>query len=87
MKRSNQQRQTIEVSPLDTLSHHIDREKIVLGISDEHNTIAIVFPIKDGKLFQILGDIRESIADVMTAGVREEADDPDPLLLLSDENN
>ncbi|MBR8839195.1 MAG: hypothetical protein DSM106950_35645 [Stigonema ocellatum SAG 48.90 = DSM 106950] len=87
MKRSHQQHHTIEVSPLDTLSHQIDRERIVLGISDEHNTIAIVFPIKDGKLFQILGDIRESIADAMTAGVRVEADDPDPLLLLSDGNN
>lgn len=81
MKRHNQH--SFDISTFDRITYRIYRGKLVILIEDEGNCLDISFPIKDGRLFVILGSMRAAVAEAMTDYLEIEAYADEPLLLIS----
>lgn len=80
MKQNNH---SLDISTFDTITYQIHRGKLVILIKDGDNCLDISFPIKDGRLFVILGSMRAAVAEAMTDYLEIEAYADEPLLLLS----
>lgn len=74
---------SFDISTFDTITYQVHRGKLVILIEDEDNRLDISFPIKDGRLFVILGSMRAAVAEAMTDYLEVEAYADEPLLLLS----
>ncbi|WP_236739122.1 hypothetical protein [[Phormidium ambiguum] IAM M-71] len=74
---------SFDISTFNTITYRIHRGKVVIFIEDEDNHLDISFPIKDGRLFVILGSIRAAVAEAMTDYLEQEAYKDEPLLLIS----
>ena len=74
---------SFDISTFDTIIYRIDRGKLAILIEDGDNRLDISFPIKDGRLFVILGSMRAAVAEAMTDYLEIEAYADEPLLLLS----
>jgi len=81
MKKPNNH--SFDISTLDTIIYRIYRGKLAILIEDGDNRLDISFPIKDGRLFVLLGSIRAAVAEAMTDYLEVEAYGDEPLLLLS----
>lgn len=81
MKRQNNN--SFDISTFDTITYQIHRGKLAILIEDGDNRLDISLPIKDGRLFVILGSIRAAVAEAMTDYLEVEAYADEPLLLLS----
>jgi hypothetical protein len=72
-----------DISTFDTITYRIYRGKLAILIEDGDARLDISFPIKDGRLFVLLGSIRAAVAEAMTDYLEVEAYADEPLLLLS----
>ncbi|MEG5059117.1 hypothetical protein QUB60_06405 [Microcoleus sp. A2-C5] len=81
MKKQNNH--SFDISTFGRITYRIYRGKIVILIEEGDNHLDISFPIKDGRLFVILGSIRAAVAEAMTDYLEIEAYADEPLLLLS----
>ncbi|MFB2895124.1 hypothetical protein ACE1CI_19630 [Aerosakkonemataceae cyanobacterium BLCC-F50] len=80
---NKQNNHSFDISTFNTITYRIYRGKVVISIEDEDNRLDISFPIKDGRLFVILGSIRATVAEAMTDYLEQEAYKDEPLLLIS----
>ncbi|MGA9382823.1 MAG: hypothetical protein WBV73_29020 [Phormidium sp.] len=79
----SQNNHSFEISTFNTITYRIYRGKVVISIEDENNHLSVSLPIKDGRLFVILGSIRATVAEAMTDYLEQEAYKDEPLLLIS----
>ena len=80
---NKQNNHSFDISTFNTINYRIHRGKVVILIDDGDNHLDISFPIKDGRLFVILGSIRAAVAEAMTDYLELEAYKDEPLLLIS----
>lgn len=80
---NKQNDRSFDISTFDTITYEVHRGKLVILIKDEDNRLDISFPIKDGRLFVILGSMRAAVAEAMTDYLEVETYADEPLLLLS----
>lgn len=80
---NKQNNHSFDISTFNTINYRIHRGKVVILIEDGDNRLDISFPIKDGRLFVILGSIRAAVAEAMTDYLEQEAYKDEPLLLIS----
>lgn len=80
---NKQNNHSFDISTFNTINYRIHRGKVVILIEDGDNRLDISFPIKDGRLFVILGSIRAVVAEAMTDYLEQEAYKDEPLLLIS----
>ncbi len=80
---NKQNNHSFDISTFDTIIYRIYRGKLAILIEDGDNRLDILFPIKDGRLFVLLGSIRAAVAEAMTDYLEVEAYGDEPLLLLS----
>ncbi|MFB2935531.1 hypothetical protein ACE1B6_09640 [Aerosakkonemataceae cyanobacterium BLCC-F154] len=80
---NKQNNHSFDISTFNTITYRIHRGKVVILIEDQDNYLDISFPIKDGRLFVILGSIRAAVAEAMTDYLELEAYKDEPLLLIS----
>ncbi|MEG4630080.1 hypothetical protein QUB56_10750 [Microcoleus sp. AR_TQ3_B6] len=80
---NKQNNHSFDISTFDTIIYRIYRGKLAIFIEDGDNRLDISFPIKDGRLFVLLGSIRAAVAEAMTDYLEVEAYRDEPLLLLS----
>ncbi len=74
---------SFDISTFDRITYRVYRGKLVILIDEGDNHLDISFPIKDGRLFVILGSMRAAVAEAMTDYLEIEAYADEPLLLLS----
>ena len=80
---NKQNNHSFDISTFNTINYRIHRGKVVIFIEDGDNRLDIALPIKDGRLFVILGSIRAVVAEAMTDYLEQEAYKDEPLLLIS----
>jgi hypothetical protein len=80
---NKQDNHSFKISTFDTITYRIHRGKLAILIEDADNRLDISFPIRNGRLFVLLGSIRAAVAEAMTDYLEVEAYADEPLLLLS----
>jgi hypothetical protein len=80
---NKQNNHSFDISTFNIITYRIHRGKVVISIEDEDNCLSVSLPIKDGRLFVILGSIRAAVAEAMTDYLELEAYKDEPLLLIS----
>jgi hypothetical protein len=80
---NKQNNYSFDISTFNTITYRIHRGKLAILIEDGDARLDISFPIKDGRLFVLLGSIRAAVAEAMTDYLEVEAYADEPLLLLS----